>query len=214
MKKIVLILLLSFIFTGKGNAQAGTEFWFGFMENAGTVNNLHMVVFIATDRPVSGTISVPLSGYSQSFNIVADSVLEIELPVATVMHVGSEIIENKGVHLVTSDSVLLYVLNTKMSTGDGTSVLPSSLLDTSYTILSYNASGTGYPGLSQFLIVATENNTTVIFEPTDTTINGVLPFAQDTIMLNAGQSYQVQNRDGDLTGSRVKSDFPLAVLEV
>jgi len=211
MKKLLLLLLLAFLGTGKVHSQAGTEFWFGFMENFGNTNNLHMVVFIATDRPVSGTISVPLGGYNQSFTIVADSVFEIELPATTVMHVGSEIIENKGVHIITSDSVLVYILNTRSNSGDGTSILPIQKLGINYSVLNYYSRDLGIPGHSEFLIVAPFDSTSIVIESADTTVSGNLPGMPISIVLNSGQSYQVQNGDGDLTGSEITSSLPIAV---
>ncbi|MBL0341776.1 MAG: T9SS type A sorting domain-containing protein [Bacteroidetes bacterium] len=170
-----------------------------------------MVVFIATDRPVSGTISVPLGGYNQSFTIAADSVFEIELPATTVMHVGSEIIESKGVHIITSDSVLVYILNTRSNSSDGTSILPIQNLGISYSVLNYYSRDLGIPGHSEFLIVAPFDSTSIVIESSDTTVSGNLPGMPISIVLNSGQSYQVQNGDGDLTGSEITSSLPIAV---
>ncbi len=210
-RKIILIFLLLNCTSSKLHAQAGTDFWFGFMENIGNINNLHMVVFIATDRPVSGTISVPLSGYSQSFIIAADSVLEIDLPVATVMHVGSEIVENKGVHLTTSDSVLVYLINAVYQSGDGTSVVPTQNIGKEYITLGYYSRYNPlYPAMSEFLIVAPQDSTIVSITPLDTTLGGVYPGNPFSITLNSGNSYQVKSLS-DLSGSQIISNNPIAV---
>lgn len=203
--------MLFYFSMSKLHAQAGTEFWFGFMENIGNINNLHMVVFIATDRPVSGTISVPLNGYSQSFTIAADSVLEIELPVATVMHVGSEIVENKGVHLTTSDSVLVYLINAVYQSGDGTSVWPTQNIGKEYSTLGYYSRyNLLYPAMSEFLIVAPQDSTIISITPLDTTLGGVYPGNPFSITLNSGNSYQVKSLS-DLTGSHIISNNPIAI---
>ena len=93
-------------------------------------------------------------------------------------------------------------------------VLPIDAISTEYFVMSYqgiNQRDIDY--YSEFLIVATENETTITITPSDQTKGGKTPNNPFTILLNAGESYQVQGvtATSDLTGSHIIADKKIAV---
>jgi hypothetical protein len=125
----------------------------------------------------------------------------------------------QSMHVVADDEVSVYALNQAPFTSDAFMVLPTDALGRDYVIMSYpssNPSGLGANHApSQFAVVAVEDNTVVTIRPTAPIVRNV-SMDVDTVVLNRGESYLVQvdmraNPVGDLTGSVVLSDKPVAV---
>jgi len=123
-------------------------------------------------------------------------------------------------HIETNEEVTVYAHTQAVTTSDAFIVLPADVLSTEYFIMTYNSDGrttlnefSRTP--SQFLIVATEDNTTV--DITTTVDTYLRPAGDRTINLNKGESYLLQAKfdrgiqNPDLTGSHVVSDKPIAV---
>lgn len=196
----------------------GTDFWFGFMENLQT-SGIKLSVHISSEVNTSGVISIPLGGWSQNFTVTAGTTTTINVPTNTAMATGSETVSNKGVHIISSDNISVYAMNYDNATFDATLVLPTPTLGQEYYVLTYDGldfSGTKYP--SEFMVVATEDNTTVEITPSNKTLGGKAAGAPFTITLNQGQSYQVQGANAkDMTGTKIVSTgtggscYPIAV---
>ncbi len=130
----------------------------------------------------------------------------------------------KSFHIKTDKPVVIMGHSQALLTSESFNVYPYEFLGTEYLVMAYNSDGvSGFPGSdeaqsatpSQFAIVATENNTIVdIFPSAPTYINRLNP---QRIGLNAGEVYLVQayafgsSRNGDLTGTRVNSNKPIAL---
>jgi len=122
-------------------------------------------------------------------------------------------------HLTSDEDVTVYAMCHADKTSDAFLVLPTDALGKDYFVMSYNADlySSGFGGdysstPSQFAIVATEDSTLVeIARLTAPTVDG--PATQ--IMLQRGEVYLVQSQTTsdsyDLTGSRVRSNRPIAV---
>lgn len=119
---------------------------------------------------------------------------------------------------VTSDvDVTVYALNQAQFTSDAFMVLPTDALGLDHVIMSYPSSVTGQPNSntpSEFSVTATQDNTTVTIVPTAPTVRNRLD--TQVVVLQRGESYLVQADPraatfGDLTGSRVVADKPIAV---
>lgn len=182
----------------------GKRFWTGFMQNGFGAQSLkvHILPTVAT----SGTVSVPLTGWSTTFSVGANGVAVIEVPLSAE-NTGSETVQNKGVLIQSNDSVNVFVSSFQNYTHDLTQVLPEGSIGTSYRVDAYS----GLPNFnnlhrSELLIVAVEDGTQVRITPSANTTEGRpagVPFIVD---LNAGQTYQVQALTdvADLTGTVVE----------
>lgn len=184
-------------------ASSGKEFWVGFMQNAYGAQTLRLN--IAAPVGASGTITMPLSGWSTTFSIAANGQSTITVP-STAEHTGSEAVTNKGVLIQSDNDISVTAISFQSFTTDGAQVLPTRSLGTSYRAQAYR----GLPGFADFykselLIVATEDGTQVTITPSVNTSGGHPAGVPFTINLNTAETYQVQSALAslDLTGTSV-----------
>ncbi len=122
-------------------------------------------------------------------------------------------------HITSDEEVTVYALSQAVTTSDAFLVLPTDVLGDEYLVISYNSDGRNASGNSrtpsQFVIIAVEDSTLIRIDPsTDTYSNGM---NIQNITLQKGQAYLVQakitssNSTGDLTGTEIKSNKPIAV---
>ena len=208
---IILVLLFGGLnLTAQSNE--GTEFWFGFMEHRDIMQNTK-VAMITSKINTTGTISVPTRNWSETFSIIANEVTIIELPQFTET-VGSEFIENNAIHITSQSPVSVYAHQYFEMRSEATVVLPVESLGREYFVLTYTGSfirGVDYP--SEFLVVATKDNTTVKIQLSANTQGGRPAGSSFEILLNQGEVYQVKSAswNGDLTGSFVQADKKITV---
>ena len=118
---------------------------------------------------------------------------------------------------VNSDEpIALYAQSWQIMSRDVSLVLPASSLGNDYVVMTAEPTPTRssrHGGPAEFAIVAVEDNTVVRFQLDDDMSTEVGPLPRETITagmkevrLNAGETYQVQTDDYDLSGLRVWSD--------
>lgn len=183
----------------------GKRFWTTFMQNGFGAMNLR--VHVVSNSATSGTVSMPLTGWSSAFSVAANSATVIELP-SSAENSGSEAVLGKGVLIQTQDSVNVYISSFQNYTHDLSQVLPVTALGTTYRVDAYQ----GLPNFnnlhkSEFVVLATEDGTQVRITPSANTYGGHAAGVPFIVNLNAGQTYQVQAAQDilDLTGSLVEA---------
>jgi gliding motility-associated-like protein len=182
----------------------GKEFWFGFMQNYTAGAEQHLYVYVSSDQSTTGTMSSPLVGWSIPFNVTADNVTQLEVPI-TNMHMSSDVVDSLSVLIETADTVAVYALNFQSFTADASVIYPTRSLGTDYRVQAYQGLQ-GFEGLnSEFLIVATEDSTEIVITPACNTLGGNAAGVPFTIVLDKGRTFQVQAASGelDLTGSTI-----------
>ena len=210
---IKLIICLLAIVTVPQNLYAaqldskGTDFWLMF---DGNLDTPELILFITGDTATSGTVSIPGLAFTSPFTVTPGTVTSVTIP-SSAQVTTSNIIENLGIHVVSTAEVTVYGLNRVPFTTDAFLGLPTDILGTEYINLGYK--NTDIVNASQFGIVATQNSTAVTITPTVTTGSRTagVPYL---ITLNQGQTYQLRNTNSapaDLTGSIIQSDKPIAV---
>jgi len=215
MKYIRLLISISVCFYATisfTQTNEGTEFWFGFMEHFDERINTK-VAMITSKVNTSGTVSVPGIGFTQNFAVVANQVTIITLPLETETF-GSHVTTANSVKVTSNDPVSVYIHQYHDNHAEATVVLPVSTIGSKYYTLSYNGYFTRnehWP--SQFLIVATEDETNITGRLSSNTRNGGNAGTSFNITLNAGESYQVMGRDpdDDLSGSYLSGDKNFSV---
>ena len=214
---IVLLLFSGFTLMAQTSTQ-GKEFWLSFMKNGFRYNNgntwVDNNVMISAKRDCTGTITNPLTGWSESFTVEANRVKFLDIPEIEGYNSMDEYVAYKGLKVVTSDTVSLYISSCATNSFDASFVLPIESLGSEYIIQTDAQSDIPvHPDIedqytSAFLIVALENNTTVEITPTVKTIGGHAAGQTFSLNLHAGQSYSVRSHYGngsrDLSGSIVK----------
>ncbi len=208
----------------------GKEFWLSYMGNGfkdnGFQSYVQTQVLVSAKRSCSGTISNPSTGWSKNFSVEANDITSIDIPLAQGYNETSdyEVVTQKGLQIVTTDTVSVYCTNVASNSFDATYVLPVHALGDDYIIQTYDQSAavqyfsdlTTYL-TSAFLIVAVEDSTIVDITPQVKTLSGTAAGIETSVTLQAGETYQVRSHTGsgsrDLTGSRVttRDCKPIAV---
>ena len=224
MKRFFTLLLLLSLGVPRMFAQntstQGKEFWLTFMQNGfkdhpdgGWVVNQ---VLISAKRNCTGTVSNPLTGWSQSFSVSANNITTIEIPEHQGYHDtgDEETLSDRAIHVVANDTVSVYCTNIAHVSFDASLVLPMESLGDEYMIQSFDQSKGGGSGLyvsrnesSAFVIVATEDNTEVTITPTAKLFSGHPAWSPLVITMDRGQTYHVRSTNSgshrDLSGTLV-----------
>ena len=204
----------------------GKEFWLGFMESrhhqAGHYLELTLTSKFACHFSIYYGNST--TAYINNFTLQPNQPFRYQPYWGTVEPIGSETIEQKAIHIVSDNPMNVFAMNWSPSSADAAVIFPVEAIGNEYYAMCYepniNEGAGGAPGNgknSEFVVVASENNTKVTITPskvTDLLKPAKVPF---TITLNKGDLYQVQSMNhanlvgqGDLTGSYIKSDKPVA----
>ncbi len=221
----------------------GKEFWFAFPPNYHNSKNDpddKLYIFIAADVPTTCTLDYTnrFGGTSQkTFQIIDVNKIEIleffhkdleligwndskDILGNTDVKNDNEKISPASFHLTSDEEISVYIQNQAVTTSDATLVYPIDAIGKNYYVMSYKA-GLRFNLVdvtpSQFVIVATEDNTSVEITPpagNPTQVHGDQPF---TINMNKGNSYLVQSAKStdvayDLTGTRIVASAPVTVI--
>lgn len=229
MQRLILIyslIVLSFLpFRADGQAEdpchystEGKDFWFGIMQNRITGAEHYLEITVTSRIGAQFTVTYgPTETLIGNYSVAANSSQTVPIDYRLIEAAGSETIETKGVHLVATNPVNVYALNYRTRSSDVAVIYPTEALGKEYYAMCYtpHLNGTTETN-SEFMIVATVDNTNLKITPSVNTDLGNLANTTITISLNKGQSYQVQSMNsnvagqGDLTGSYVTSSKSIA----
>lgn len=214
-----------------------TRFVIGFMQNEifipgvyePPIDGLVLQIFIASDYNASVTIDLP-NGSRFIRNVLANTVYTETLDPQLMMHVSER--PMRQCVFVTSDvPVVVYAINTIAASTDTYIALPMKHLGTEYRAVT--RSNDYYPpndGSSanqrlfdttqrqaEFMVMAVEDNTMVQYTPSSSTEGGVPAGQTSSVLLQRGECFLVKSGkvgkgQGDLTGSLVKTNRPVAFL--
>ena len=204
---LVFLILLFTQSSTTSNAQGtipsiGVDFWYGYMHNSAT-SNAELRLFITSQVATSGTVDIPLQGWNTTFTVAPNITTTIIIPNNVGESTGSDLIETKGIHVTTADSVSLFAINFATYSADASKILPKQSLGTDYLVTAYQ--GFGATNRSEFLVVATEDNTQIEITPSVTTEGNHLAGVPFIVDIDAGETYQIRalSSAGDLTGTRI-----------
>ena len=223
LKKALLLFLLGCLvmpLEAQNTSTQGKEFWLSFMHNGFRDHDLGNwvinQVLISAKRDCTGTVSNPLTGWSQTFSVSANNITTIEIPENQGYHNSTqhEIILEKGIKVTASDTISVYCTNIAYVSFDASFVLPVESLGDEYIVQSCDQSTYGSINsyvtnneTTAFVIVATEDNTEIEITPKVNTLGGHLANEPFTITMNAGETYHVRStRQGyqrDLSGTHI-----------
>jgi PKD repeat protein len=191
---------------------AGTDFWFGFMQNRLSGDTHYIEITVTSQLGAQFTLAYGSNETSiGTYSVGANSSVAVRLDYSLLEPSGSETIENKGLHLLSTNPVCVYAFNYRTRSSDVAVIYPTASLGKEYFAMCYTPHvQTGRETNSEFLIVATIDNTTVNIIPTVDTDSGNKAGTTFKVTLKKGQSYQVQSSTLDLTGSYVSTDKPVA----
>ena len=219
LKRLYILFLLLIVGSSAGaqNSTQGKEFWLSFMMNGYRYNDgsewVYNGVMISAKRDCSGVITNPVTGWSESFLVEAARVKFVSVPEEEGYNDLDEIVANRGLRVVTTDTVSLYFYSCATNSFDATFVMPIESIGSEYIIQTDAQSDLVVHEeirdqyTSAFLVVATEDDTRVDITPSVRTIGGHEAGQVISVTLNAGQTYSVRSNysedSRDLSGSKV-----------
>jgi hypothetical protein len=182
----------------------GTEFWLAFPESSSTVGVPELSFFLSSNQNVEITIEVPGIAFSDSVTIAANNAIKYILP-AGLETIGFDEILRTGIKLSSNLEFSVYGLSRFPESTDAYLGLPVDVFGIEHIVLAWD---TGVAGASEYLIVATVDNTVV-----DITASLLDTGSEDIqVVLNTGETYQHRSLENeDVTGTIISSNSPIAV---
>ncbi len=231
MKPVILIIIFLIISSLRGFSQndpchkttEGKDFWFGFMENRSWQHPEKNSLSVTVTSRFESTFTIS-TGQSENiigtYSISAYNSRQVFLDWNALQAFGTQNIEDKGIHITSTQPVNVYAYNYAVNSSDVAVIYPKESLGTEYYTMCYEPHVHENGRNSEFLVVAVENNTTIHITPTKI-IDGpskLPPGVPYDIKLNKGQVYQAQSEnvegapgEGDLTGTHLWSEKPFAL---
>ncbi len=205
----------------------GTSFVVGFMQNeideSGGESALSL--FLSSEYPATVVLDFP-DGQRVIETLVQHSVRIVPLSAYFSVDV-SERRERKAILVSSNYPITVHAMNAKDKTTDTYAAIPIAHLGKNYYSVNrpndnYRPSGGDIaidtlPRGGEFMVLATEANTTVVITPACATAGGNQRGIPFTVTLQPGHCYLVRSAPGrlgtnDLTGSRIVSSKPVALL--
>lgn len=188
----------------QGSSNQGKEFWTGFMlhiEPAG-IDGSKMNVYITGEVATEGKVEIADGSFSIPFTVTPRQVTVVEIPRSAYLNKQGKFL--KGLHIIAAKKVAVYAHIYYRSVSGATLLLPVNVMGKSYYSINYRQQSNSKDSYSTFMVIATEDNTTVEIIPStnlrDNSRAGV-PF---TINLQKGEVYQGLS-DFDLTNTTIRS---------
>lgn len=213
MKQLITFLFI-LLFGFEASAQIklsveGKDFWFSMMPNFASTGGVNspaadsVLLTISAKQNTTGIIENVATGFSQPFTVNALSVTEIPISNTFAASLNTSTIDSTSIHIYSEDTITAFVANMHNATRDATNLIPTQALGKEYMVMSY----AGGLGLSQFLVVSTEDNMNIKITPASNTAGGQPAGVPFTITLDRGEVYLVQGDSTgfDMTGSLVTS---------
>jgi gliding motility-associated-like protein len=227
-KRLLFLLLTCFSFSvySQDFSNKGKDFWVGYgyhsvMTQAGTNNLQNMVLYFATDQVTTVTVSIPGTGYSQTYaNIPANTVFTSNpIPKAGAQdaRLFSETAtpQDKGIHIVADRPIVAYAHIYNQSVSGATILFPTNTLGKEYYSINYKNISNSRDANCWFYVIACDTGTTTVeVIPSANTLThpAGVPF---TVTLTQGQIYNLMGQlinntanpytGVDLTGSKIRS---------
>jgi gliding motility-associated-like protein len=200
-----LLLLLAFAGSAFSQTNKGTDFWVAYMANVrGVTSNTpcQMSLYLTSDISTTGTIAVADGSYTQSFSVTANQVTEVVIPQTAFL--GTEGQSLKGIHIAAANPIVVYAHIYASNVSGATLVLPVNTLAKDYYSINYLQRSNEGNSYSAFVVVATEDSTTVEITPSARLNSGKPAITPFTLNLQKGELYQGLSTT-DLTGTRIRS---------
>ncbi len=207
---ILLFLILNCLISNFLQAQTlsteGKEFYAGFLSIIpNPPNTLRFVISSRTGA--SGRISMPTNANFTplNFTVTAGGIYQTPDLSATFAASIGEQVENKAFYIQSNNNdISVTAINLSPNRTEASLVLPQTALGkTTEYIVNTAQRGVNNGSLSEFMVVATDNNTVLEIIPSATTVLGKQANQPFTVTLQRGQVVQYQAVE-DLTGTRIR----------
>jgi gliding motility-associated-like protein len=211
---IVFLLFSALYSRSQSTSNSGTEFWTGYMlhingaskNGTGTDGGSVMSLYITSAVNTSGTVTIADGSFPAiPFSVIANQVTIVTVPQAAFLSAAG--LASKGVHIVSLKPIAIYAHIYASAVSGATLLLPVSTLGTDYFSINYtqlsNAPARN-PAYSAFIVIATDDNTTVKITPASALNDGHQAGVTFSLSLKKGDLYQALSAT-DLTGTKITS---------
>ncbi|XP_013396708.1 uncharacterized protein LOC106163609 isoform X2 [Lingula anatina] len=188
----------------------GTEFYVGFMDNDyGDGRDMYLYMTTGSNTPAEVTVTAPKqdTNFRKTAQIARGQSVRVSIP-ANFKATGSRV-ENKGIHVMSTQPISLYGLNQEQGSGDAFTAIPVTGLGSRYSAITWSNQG-------QILVVSTQDRTEVTIKlpgrPNNAvTFNGVAHtgYAEFTVTMSRYQTLHLQS--DDLTTTQIVANSAIAV---
>ncbi len=215
---VMVLLCLPVLSQAQELSTLGKTFWVSFMENFGGTGGCsdnsapQLKIVISCTKATTGNVTNPITNVSMPFAIGSGGGVDTVLvPVSQGYVTGTEASSNRnrGLLITSSDTISVSAQNSKQYSCDATLVYPVEALGVDYRVFSHMGDQAGNSSCyrSCFLIVATENSTTIDITPSCATAGGNAANTMFTITLQKGETYMVKANSNklDLSGTLVQA---------
>ncbi|MGG9963782.1 PKD domain-containing protein [Ferruginibacter sp. SUN106] len=222
MRKFLLLSVISIISIagfGQDFSNKGKDFWVGYgyhqvMLSGSPANAQEMVLYFATDQVANVTVSIPLLGYSVTYNNIAANTVFQTPPLpkggGSDARLYTEGLSDKGIHVTSDVPIVAYAHIYNSSVSGATVLYPVPTLGKQYYSVNFTNNSNIGGANCWFYVVAVDTGTTVVsITPSAQTQNWAAG-SKNTVTLTQGQVYNVMgftpgNNGVDLTGSVIES---------
>jgi hypothetical protein len=206
--KLILLFLLLGASSLLAQSTVGTDFWVTFLPNGDDEHSqwpMEPNLRITGEKPCSGTVTNPFTGWSVPFEITEGQTAIINIPLeqAYVQDTSDCILETT-LHVTASDSVSVFIGDYRRASFDVSCALPVSSLGSDYLVQTYFIEGDQEGERSVLSVIAVTDNTTIDLLLNCDTKYGHHAYEPFSVTLQAGQCYQLQSAyHQNFSGSRV-----------
>jgi gliding motility-associated-like protein len=230
-KKLLYLFVLLFIKFSSIQAQgtAGKEFWVAFMAqdwgcyyNQFWNNQDTAELYLSSQYSTSVTITAPGQNFTKTVTLVPNITKLVSLPREVVCRYSDSVTMN-GVHVEADTIINVYAVNRYWYSKGATVVLPvSSIVNSPEYFITTNEDtynwGWWCNGKQirspEFTIVGIADSSVIEIVPTGASSRNTLAMTPFQITLKKGQTFQYMTTDNDLTGSVIRSKFPMSKYSV
>ena len=186
-------------------AQMGTDFILAFpTANKHNVLDVHIYI-VSTKAKFTGTISTPIPGVSRNFSTTTGSVT-LHLPKTAILPEGKS---DEVIHIQTSSPVAVYgMLHRSYFIAEGFLVYPTTYLGTDYIAVAGD--------VNSFLTLLSTDDSTTVNVKVQTAVkyggHSISGGSHVQITMDKYEAVQLTTISGDLSGSTIHSNKPIAVI--
>ncbi len=220
MKKLIMLLMLPFLFFG-ASAQTDTEFWFAAPDVDASHGDAPMFIrILAINQTANIKISQPQNPSFTPYQLIAPQNVVQSFDLTSrknlLENTPANSILNKGLLIESDAEIMAYY---EIGNGNNAEIFPlkgRNALGKNFRIPAQNEYANNN-GAAEIDLVATEDNTVITIVPTSAIVGHAANVAF-TITLNKGQTYAARATDisaaGTLAGTKITSNKKIAVTTI
>ncbi len=206
----------------------GKEYWFGLPfcgreDNEAIRGDYPIAIWISSKVDTRARVEDQQTGSVQNVVIRKNKITQVPYG-DNLMVKQSEVVENKGIHVVGDDPISVAVYMSYKWSGEAYRVTPVEWLGRKYVTMNMYQDQllqTGGYRPPQILIIATHDGTKLTYRPTTETDKGIQAGGLGTATMNKGQTFLIfgsikpnlsQDISTDLSGTYLQANYPIAVI--